>query len=285
MESRIDALSKALPPLLTRGSFSWNVCLGPCLKRKKHKAKKNIAAQISSGFAAFSLFGALAFASSDDCRAWFERQGIKKGEDCPIECSIAETDMGTFHCSEQCADLCKKEPKEGLYLALSKVYPTLTQAERDLTAKHPKKMLTAYKINWESENLCLTLFEESRTNDDSDACRHFVGAALLYKKFGRKLSKKILDAHEENPKQPSKEKLMDIENNHLGLTAAAHLKKKNKLNKKEILKSFQKNLKKGTLVILKPGAEKASQKSAIEKIWNKLKRQKKYKKSKQKEEK
>ena len=73
----------------------------------------------------------------------------------------------------------QKKIKERLYLTLSGVYPTLTQAERDLVAKHPKEMLWAYKINWEAETLCLTLFEASLTNDASDACRHFVGAALL----------------------------------------------------------------------------------------------------------
>ena len=230
-----------------------------------------MAAQIFLCFTAFSVFWPLAFASSDDCRAWFKRLGIKTEADCLIECSMAETDMGAFHCSEQCEDLCKKQPKKKLYLAFSKVYPTLTQAERALAAEYPKEMLTAYKINWEAENLCLTLFKESLTNDDSDACRHFVGAALLYKKFGQSLSKKILDAHEENPKQPPKEKLMDMTNNHLGLTAAAYLKKKNKLNKEEILKSFQKNLKKGNLAILKPGAKKAPSKPAAGKIWNRLK--------------
>ena len=126
----------------------------------------------------------------------------------------------------------------------------------------------------------MTLFEESGINDDSDACRHFVGAALLYKKFGQKLSQKILDAHEKNPKQTFKEKSMDTANNHLGLNTATRLKKENKLNKGEILKSFQKNLKEGNFIILKPGAEKASSKSAIGKIWNKLKEKKNYKKSK-----
>ncbi len=218
-------------------------------------------------------FGLQPLSLADDCQKWFEQQSLKKGGDCQIECSIAETDMGTFHCPEQCVKLCKKKPKEQIYLALSRFYPTLTPAERDLVAKYPKEMLRAYKINWEAENLCSTLFKESIANDDSDACRHFVGAALLYKKFGRKLSQTILDAHEKNPRQPSAEKLMDKANNHLGLITATQLKKKNKLNKKEILKSFQENLKAGNFVILNPGAKKTS-----------LKDKKKYKKSKEQKE-
>ena len=233
-------------------------------------------------FIVFSFF--LAYASTDECREWFEREGVQKGEDCLIECAVAETDMGTFHCPAQCEDLCKRKTNRRLYLALSRVYPTLTQAERDLVAKHPKEMLWAYKINWEAENLCLTLFEESKTNDESDACRHFVGAALLYKKFGRKFSKTILDAHETNPRQPVKEKAMDAANNHLGLASAARLQKQKKLNKKEILKSFQEHLKDGNFTTLKTGAEKASSKSAIGKIWNKLKEKDKYKKRKNQKE-
>ncbi len=241
-------------------------------------------AQIFSYFITFSLFWPLAFASSDDCRAWFKRQGIKKGEDCLIECSMTETDMGTFYCSEQCADLCKKT-KAKLYLALSKVYPSLTQAERDLVAKHPKEMLTAYQMRWKAESLCLDIFEENGLNDDSDACRHFAWAAFLYKKLGLELSQEILNAHENKQGQPIEQKSMDLANNRIGLTAAIRLKEENKLNKKEILKSFQKNLKKGNLIILNPGARKASSKSAGGKTWNKLKGKRNYKKSKQKEEK
>ena len=91
-----------------------------------------------------------------------------------------------------------------------------------------------------------------------------------YKKFGQTLSQKILDAHEENPKQPYKEKTMDTANNYLGLKTAALLKKKNKLNKREILQSFQKNLKEANLIILNPGAKKASSKSVVKKIWDQL---------------
>ena len=96
-------------------------------------------------FMTLGLFWSLAFASADECQAWFERQGLKKGEACQIECSIAETDMGTFHCSERCEKLCKQKLKEQFYLAFSRVYPTLTQAECELVAKHPKKMLLAIK--------------------------------------------------------------------------------------------------------------------------------------------
>ena len=235
-------------------------------------------------FITFNLFWYSASVLADDCQIWFDQQGLNKGKDCLIECSIAETDMGTFHCSERCIELCREKIKEELYLTLSKVYPTLTEAERDLIAKYPKKMLLSYKISWESENLCLTLYERSKTNDESDACRHFVWAILLYKNLDFNLSQKILDAHEQNQEQPVEQKSMDLANNRLGLTKAIYLKRNNKLNKKEILKSFQKNLKDGNLVVLKPGARKAPKKSVTKNIWNKLKREENYKKSNQKEE-
>ena len=221
------------------------------------------------------------FVESTDCQAWFKRQGIKKGADCLIECSIAETDMGTFHCPDQCDRLCRKKQKGQLYLAISKIYPTLTQAEQALVAKYPKKMLIAYQMRWKAENLCLDIFEENGLNDESDACRHFVWSALLYKNLGLEFSQKILSAHENNQEQPVEQKSMDVTNNQLGLTTAEQLKEKNKLEKAVILKTFQKNLKEGKLIILKPGAKTVSSKSFTIKIWNKLKRSKK---SKQKEE-
>ena len=236
--------------------------------------QKYMTIQFFSYFVVFGSFFPLIFAYSEECQSWFERKGVEKGtEDCLIECSMLETDMGTFHCPEKCNKLCKKKLNDQIYLIFSKVYPTLTQTEKDLVAKYPKKMLIAYKIYWEAENLCLTLFERSKTNDESDACRHFVGATLLYKKFGQKFSEKILEAHEQNLKQLPEEKLMDMANNNLGLTVASDLQKKNKLNKEQILRSFQKNIKEGKLIVIKEGAKKKS-KSAIRKLWNKLKGEK-----------
>ena len=82
----------------------------------------------------------------------------------------------------------------------------------------------------------------------SDACRHFIWSALLYKEFGSKLSVEILNAHEKNLNQASQEKAMDLANNRLGLIEAQNLKK---INDESILKSFQKNLKSKNFIILK----------------------------------
>ena len=199
----------------------------------------------------FVFYAPVGIAAGGECQTWFQNTGLKKDKDCLIECVSARTDMGTFHCSEQCARLCKISTKERTVFNLSHFYPGLTKAERALSSKHSKKMLLAYKLTQKSEKLCSTLFKVSDTNDASDACRHFVWAALLYKTFRIDFSQKILDAHEQDNKQPVEEKAMDLANNRLGLITAEELLRKNKLNESTVLKSFQKNLKSGNLVVLK----------------------------------
>ena len=232
----------------------------------------------------FSLFSSSAIALTDECQTWFDIQDLEKGEDCLIECSIAETDMGTFHCSEQCDVLCRNHLKNQIYLVFSNIYPTLTPNERQLVTKYPKKMLTAYRVRWEAESLCLGIFDENGLNDESDACRHFVWAALLYKNLDLELSQKVLNAHEQTEGQPIEQKSMDLANNRLGLTTATELKKKNKLNKPEILKAFRKNLKQENLIVLNPGAKKAT-KPAIKKMMDKIKQRGYINKKNQKEKK
>ena len=185
------------------------------------------------------------------CQNWFNDEEIKQTKNCIVECSIAKTDMATFHCPDLCPKLCQQSNKQRLLFNLSYLYPGLTEEERDLSAKYPKKMLKAYKLTRKAEKLCLTLYKTSDTNDASDACRHFVWSALLYKEFGLNLSEKVLNAHEKNPNQPIQEKAMDLANNRLGLIEAQKLMNEKNLNDKSILKSFQKNLKSNNLVIIK----------------------------------
>ena len=109
-----------------------------------------------------------------ECQTWFKNTGIKKDSDCLMECVIAKTDMGTFQCPEICPQLCKTSIRKELTFKLSSLYPGLTKQEQALTAKFPGKMLSAYKLTWETEKMCLSLFQKSGTNDASDACRHFI---------------------------------------------------------------------------------------------------------------
>ncbi len=103
----------------------------------------------------------LAEASEEECLSWFKISGLKKGPDCLLDCGLAETDMGTFHCSAQCESLCKTKLKKRIYWTMSNIYPGLTKAERELAAEAPAKMLAAYQLTWTAENLCLNIFEDS----------------------------------------------------------------------------------------------------------------------------
>ena len=196
----------------------------------------------------FSLFTTHLLA--DECKLWFKEQGLEKGKKCLIKCSMAEVDMDTFYCPNKCSELCNLPKKEQFFLVLSNAYPGLTIQEKALASKYPLKMLDAYKLSWKAETLCLDIFPASQSNDASDACRHFVWSALLYKEYGDDLSTKILNAHEENPKQLKTEKSMDLANNRLGQSVAKQLVEKNKLTEKEIMKSFKNHWKEGNLVIL-----------------------------------
>ena len=195
-------------------------------------------------------------AATKECQTWFENAGIKKGKDCLIECSIISTDMGTFDCPNLCAKLCEEKIEWRFMFNLSYLYFTLTEAERALVIKYPKKSLKAYKLSHSARNLCLIMFEKIKRNDESNACLHFAWSALLYKNFGLKFSQQILNAHEKDPYQPQEEKEMDLANNRLGLIQAKQLLKENQLNKQAILRAFQKNLKRGNFIVLRKGAKK-----------------------------
>ena len=190
--------------------------------------------------------------SADECKNWFTNIQIKKGESCLVECTSADVDMGTFHCPNLCDKLCKKPMKKQFLFKISRLYFTLTPLERALSIKYPKKMLKAYQLSWKANNLCQSILWSSDRNDESDACRHFVWAALLYQQFDLNFSEQILKAHEQNAMQPKQEKSMDLTNNRLGLSVAKKLSKENKLNKDEIIKSFKKNVKNGQISVLKP---------------------------------
>ena len=40
------------------------------------------------------------------CRRWFSSSEVRRGDDCILECSLIDTDMGTFFCPNQCELLC-----------------------------------------------------------------------------------------------------------------------------------------------------------------------------------
>ena len=190
------------------------------------------------------------FAFADECIKWFEKAKIKKDKDCILKCSSTPVDMGTFGCTSKCDKLCKitdTKESETIY----KDYNELTSEERKLLLRYPKKMFDAYSESRRALSTCSKLYGKMQLNDASDACRHFIWSAFLYKKFGNEFSTKVLEAHEQKPDQPVEEKAMDIANNRLGQAVARKLVDENKYTENEVVKSFKENLKNNRLIILR----------------------------------
>ncbi|KHD87887.1 MAG: hypothetical protein OM95_11440 [Bdellovibrio sp. ArHS] len=142
-------------------------------------------------------------AIGDDCLDWFKGTGIKPAKDiCLVDCSIAPVDMGDFMCRDRCDEFCKVSQAKETLFKLSDLYPGLTSAERALAAEDPAKALGAYRLSWKAEELCHNLYAKSKTNDASDACRHFIWAGLLTNSYGKDYALKILNAHEQDLLQP-----------------------------------------------------------------------------------
>ena len=188
-----------------------------------------------------------------ECRAFFENAKLVKGKNCSIDCALIKSDMGTFDCGRFCDLFCSaaKNPEPSNYgLKLSSLYPGLTKAEKQFIDRNEKVAIHAYWLSWRAESICKEIYFNSDTNDESDACRHFIWAALLNAEYGPKLASELLDAHEQNPNQPEDEKSMDLANNRRGLIASAELIENDKNSDAAFLKQFLNDLKDGKIVVL-----------------------------------
>lgn len=188
-----------------------------------------------------------------DCVAWFNRAKIKAGtKDCELSCATLMVDMGTFMCPDQCDELCNTKREESL-LAKFILYPGLTPAEKNLVAKSPKDALTVYRQKNIAETSASRNFPDQNLNDETDAFRHFLWAALLTKELGKAKAKEFLDAHEADPDQPDIEHQMDVHNNNRGQTAAESLIKEKRWSEKNIEAKGLEELRSKRLQVLKPG--------------------------------
>ncbi len=208
-----------------------------------------------------TLCGAIALSltvttADANCKKWFEHAKLSPIKDCLVKCAVLRVDLATFMCPSSCDELCNSSQAESWIFQLSDLYPGLTYQERALAAQHPLKILRAYQLSWKTEELCLTLYPTSKTNDESDACRHFVWASLLYQEFGPSFSSQILAAHEEDPEQPDREKAMDLANNRLGQLSTSQLVKAKQFSESALLASFEENLKRGKLITIKGKGKK-----------------------------
>ena len=162
------------------------------------------------------------------------------------------TSMATFQCPIECPEYCRKNTTTDILFKISDLYPGLTPAERAIAAEYPIQALIAYKLTWKADVLCGKRFSRSQTNDESDACRHFVLAAFMHKELGSELSQKILNAHETVSTEPEAEKAMDLANNRLGILSSEKLMKENTFNEEMVLSVFDEALNHKALIVLDP---------------------------------
>lgn len=188
------------------------------------------------------------FGYSDNCQDWFLALRIKKDKNCIVKCSSSKVDMSNFECPMECEDLCKNR-QTNLDYDLLKLYG-LTDDEIQLCNKNQVKCIQGYLLSIKAESLCLDIYPSSQTNDESDACRHYVWSILLSRDLDPEFAENLLNAHENNPLEPENEKAMDLSNNRLGLLDFSKIESP-KTNDK-IIKKFKRRLKDKSIVVLKP---------------------------------
>ena len=200
-----------------------------------------------SGFATQKIHSA--------CLNFFEKEKAVPGEpSCIWKCQAIpnvyiKNEM--IMCGGYCDQFCSSKPKVKPPYGLADLYPGLTDQERLLASNEPVKMLEAYGLAWEAEKICLSIFPVSDTNDESDACRHFMWAGLPVNKFGPEFSSQVLEAHEMNPLQPKNEEKMDSANNKLGLEIGAKLSQNSQLNEDSLKKAFLENLNLNKVIVIR----------------------------------
>ncbi len=201
-----------------------------------------------SKFIIFIAFN-LTFETAWACQDWFDSLKIKDKKNCESICRTSETDMSSFLCPNKCDLFCKRLNK--IPIAPDPFYYGLTDAEVSFCEKNKFTCIKAYQLSWSVEKSCLSIYKRSNTDDESDACRHYMWAFVMAQDFGLENSKKILDAHESNPKQSAQEKEMDDFNNDVSLEDFKKTKDK-KLSESEILEKFKERISTHKLKVLKP---------------------------------
>jgi hypothetical protein len=198
------------------------------------------------------LLAPMGWASADVCDKWFAASKVKPGKNCMLECAVIPVDMGTFDCSLACADFCKESAGTDFLFKISDLYPGLTGSERALAAKYPKEALRVYINKSKAESICAKQFGDNRTNDESDACRHFVWAGLLRRDLGTELAQKFLNGHEDQPGQPKNQKEMDLANNKVGLRVSEKLEKAGIFSEESLVRELEAALSRKELMVIDP---------------------------------
>lgn len=187
----------------------------------------------------------------ESCPEWFENADVKPGIACVYNCVLIPTDIFTNTCPLFCASLCERDYAGVAFFKITDLYPGLTLTERGFVVDSPREAMIAYSYSWRAESTCDTKYFASGRNDESDACRHFIWAALLTQRLGSQKAKKILDAHEDNPAEPTAERAMDMANNRAGILSCERLMESGGCNDKNELTEFQTELRAGKIIVLK----------------------------------
>lgn len=192
------------------------------------------------------------FGAPPQCLTWFSGANVSPGFLCFYDCMLIQTTKQTETCPLFCAELCEQSYAGAAFFTLSGIYPGLTDSERALVADAPREMMRAFAYWWKAESTCQTLYFKSSRNDESDACRHYLWAALVRCNLGLDFSMRILDAHENNPDEPLSEKSMDLANNRASILACEKMSETGLINENKLIKSFQKDLNANRLIVLSP---------------------------------
>ena len=132
----------------------------------------------------------------------------------------------------------------------------LTSGEKIFIEAHPIEALNAYVQAQKAIASTWKHFGRNGEDDESDAFRHFVWAGLLTQQLDENLARQFLNAHEQLPKDPSKESVrsteMDNYNNERGIHSAMELNTRGELNLQQLEKEAYSAIKSGKLKIITP---------------------------------
>lgn len=169
------------------------------------------------------LLMSLAATATPECERWFFDAAVAPGTDqCRAECAAIAVGMGTFSCPQECPELCKTSLPR--FILDNLVFANgLLEAERQLISKYPKDAWRILQAKGTSSASTKRLFGKNGHNDESDAFRHMLWAGLSAHDAGAERARLFLDAHERNPNQPEKERVMDSKNNEAGIAIAREL--------------------------------------------------------------
>ncbi|WP_199611043.1 DUF6973 domain-containing protein [Flocculibacter collagenilyticus] len=96
-------------------------------------------------------------------------------------------------------------------------YNMLTAQEKSYLGRHPHHGFAINEAKKVAYRETKKLFGVNGRNDKSDAFRHCFWTAMLARDLGVQNARQFTTAHESGPRNPPKEKAMDLHNNSVGL--------------------------------------------------------------------